>query len=166
MVEENTRHEGLVCLLGKSRTIFRNRRQARFIKTFGKQMKIIFLGFVFISTLALAVDRSRPVAIDSEPDPAVYPMDSQYEEPKVSFAPKVNYPFEVRAGIYGEVFVCVKIDDEGYPERIAVMRSSDKDFERNALENVRRTKWLVGPSKKKPRDGWFIRRIEFVREDE
>jgi adenylate kinase family enzyme len=129
-------------------------------------MKKLFacsLIFILAAVAATTEDRFRPAAVDQSVDAKAFPKESRRDEPKVFFAPKVVYPWEMHSGIAGEVILYVKIDELGYPKRIAVCRSTQQVFERYAVANVMQTNWQA--SDQSIVQGWFERRIVFARED-
>lgn len=118
---------------------------------------------LFLALPALAVlpvgERFAPAIVDKTVDDRIYPKASQYDEPKIMFGPHLVFPMEVHSRFPNEVLLYVKLNEDGYPTRIAVFRANQPVYERAAIANVMQTKWEI--SAKWSADGWFVHRVEF-----
>jgi hypothetical protein len=130
--------------------------------------RLLLASFLIVASYASATpvaERYRLPIIDQKVDPAVFPKDAQVKEPDVVSAPAVVYPWESHSGFAAEVALYIKINDFGYPTRIAVFSSSSQVFERSAVANAMQTRWQVDSRSKLPTDAWFAYVVKVVRRD-
>ena len=108
-------------------------------------------------------ERFRPAIVDQKVDLSLFPKEARIEAPIVAYSPGVVYPIEMHSGIAGEVALYVRIDELGYPRRIAVFHSSLQVFERSAVASAIQTKWKTDPAHKLSSDAWFVYDVGFPR---
>jgi len=131
-------------------------------------MRILFICLVCVATVACAAgvdDRFRPAIVDQKVDSSVFPKEAEIKAPVVEFGAMVGYPIESHSGFAGEVRLYIKINDFGYPTRIAVFHSSNQVFERSAVANAIQTRWKTDPAAKLPSGAWFVYDVLVVRRD-
>ena len=131
-----------------------------------QRMRILLTTFLSVFLLAAAMgeeERFRPAIVDQKVDSSAFPKEAQIEAPVVVYSPGVVYPIEVRSGIAGEVALYIKINELGYPTRIAVFHSTLQVFERSAVASAIQTKWKRDPNSKQPNDAWFVYNVMVIR---
>ena len=141
---------------------------ARFIRTFGKEMRILLtscLSFILFAAAMGEEERFRPAIVDQKVDLSAFPKEAQIAAPVVVYSPGVVYPIEMRSGVAGEVALYVKINEVGYPKRIAVFHSTFQVFERSAVASAIQTRWKTDPDSKLPSGAWFVYNVMVVRRD-
>lgn len=117
----------------------------------------------FVSVAVLAAVTTAPVvptsafAADAAPSGGmsrseeVFDISKLDRLPEIKYRVDVQYPFAMRrAGITGEVVVEFILDTRGNVTNPIVIRSSQREFEANAVASV--SKWKFRPGQKNGRD--------------
>jgi TonB family protein len=109
------------------------------------------LPILLLSLVAHAAVTPPEPQINADPfEPPVgsfFRSDDKFAQPKQIVACEILWPFEMRRGRsaeIGDVVVLVQIDNDGYPQRLSVLSSSDVLFTRSALLALRKTRWAKG----------------------
>lgn len=108
------------------------------------------------------------IATPFEPlDVDAYEYGNKFAEPAAITAPVFLYPYELkRSAIDGEVVVLVQIDQEGVPEKLAVLSATDQIFIRSAIDGLLKARWTPVTKNGKKEAVWFYRRVRFRISDE